>query len=223
MKKAIIWVVVMVGLILLGFSSGSITYSRLEVVDAKVKEPETTVVLYSEDTTEQVDSTVGEDIKTDAVKKETSKSSSKFLYGCDHEEMGSIFSFQFENSTAASYIKPYCKNCDTYFGYNSVRFRGTPNDLSYLDVIRQYVDRPDIEGGKYYTMTANVLLGDYDIYRTRIKCEVERDGIVVCFSVEFQEEFEERVSLLQKGDEITFRGRLYDEGFGWTDCELLEI
>ena len=142
------------------------------------------------------------------------------IYRCTHNEMGTVFSFQHENSTATSYIKPYCKDCTHHFGYTS--FRGNPDDLSYLDVVEQYIDGQIIESGKYYTMTAIVTLGDYEVNKTRVICEVEADNIRVAFSVEFKDEFEEQVSLIQVGDEITFYGRLYDDGFGWTDCELIE-
>ena len=138
---------------------------------------------------------------------------------CEHKKMSTVFSFQFENSVATSYFKPYCKNCNHYFGYTL--FRGTPNDLSYLEAVRQYIDESDIKSGEYYTMIATVSLADYDINRARIRCKVENEDIIVGFSVEFRGEFEEQVSLIREGDEITFSGRLYDEGFGWTDCELL--
>lgn len=138
---------------------------------------------------------------------------------CDHEEMGKIFSFQSEGSTAASHVKPFCKNCNHYFGYSI--FRGTPEDSSYLEAIEKHSGMSEIVGGEYYTMTVIVSLADYDFGKTIIGCEIEKDDTVVLFSVEFREEFEESVALYDKGDEITFRGRLYDTGFGFTDCELI--
>jgi hypothetical protein len=137
----------------------------------------------------------------------------------EHEH-GKIFAFQPQWSTAMSYIKPFCedgKHC--YLGYTL--FRGTPNDLSYLEVIEDYSDGDEIIGGEYYTVSAIVILGDYDINRTRVRCRVQSENIIVDFSVEFREEFEEVVSLLDEDDKITFRGRFYDEGCGWTDCELI--
>ena len=139
---------------------------------------------------------------------------------CEHEEMVTLFSFEFENSSASSHIKPFCENCNNYFGYTL--FRGTPKDTSYLKVVMQNIDGQDVKAGEYYTMSAVVTQEDYDINRTRIRCKVESDNIMVGFSVEFKNEFEEQVSLMREGDEITFRGRLYDDGFGWTDCELIE-
>ena len=139
---------------------------------------------------------------------------------CDHTNLKKNFSFQFEGSTAASSIKPICENCNQYF--ESTRFRGTPNDLSYLEVVKEYISADEIVSGEYHTMTAIVTVLDHDYQRVRIHCKVENDDIGVFFSVEFKEEFEEAVSLLQKGQEITFRGKLYDTGFGWTDCELLQ-
>lgn len=136
---------------------------------------------------------------------------------CKH---GKIFSFQSKDSTAMSYIKPWCKSGTCYhLGYSL--FRGTPTDLSYLDVIGQYSDSDNILCGEYYTITATVTHADYDFQRTRISCEVRSDDIIVCFSVEFRGEFEEEVSLLTEGDEVTFRGRFYDEGCGFTDSELI--
>ena len=54
-----------------------------------------------------------------------------------------------------------------------------------------------------------------------IKERSENDNVIVGFSVQFRDEFEEEISLIKEGDEITFRGKLYEEGFGWTDCELV--
>lgn len=139
---------------------------------------------------------------------------------CDHTNLKKDFSFQFEGSTAASSIKPICENCNQYF--EATRFRGTPNDLSYLEVVKEYITADEIVSGEYYTMTAIVTTLDHDYRRVRIRCKVGNNNIDVFFSVEFREEFEEAVSSLQEGQEITFRGKLYDTGFGWTDCELLQ-
>lgn len=138
---------------------------------------------------------------------------------CDEHEMGKIFSFQFQDSTATSNVKPYCEKCNTYF--QPKLFRGTPTDTSYLDVIDEHMDGDEILGGEYYTMTATVAVADYDFDKTRIQCKVKKDHIIVGFSVEFQEGFEETVALLKEGDTVTFRGRYYDEGCGFTDAELI--
>lgn len=139
---------------------------------------------------------------------------------CEHEEMGKIFSFQYQKSTASSSVKPFCKNCNNYFGYTN--FRNTPADTSYLDVVKEFTDSDEVIGGEYYTMTATLTVSDHDVDKTRIRCEIESGDIIVNFSVQFRDEFEESVDLLQVGDEVTFSGKLYDEGFGWTDCELLK-
>lgn len=170
---------------------------------------------------EEIEDSAKVETASPAEKKDEHISLMSIFGGCKHEEMGTIFSFQFENSTARSSYKPYCKNCNHYFGYT--RFIGTPDDLSYLDVVKQYIEGQEVKPGEYHTMTATVYLGDYEVNKTRIRCEIEHENVIVGFSVEFREGFEEQISLLQKGDEITFRGRLYDNGFGWTDCELLEI
>ena len=138
----------------------------------------------------------------------------------DKHTYGKMFSFQFQGSTASSYVKPFCKQHPNEF-YIGSRFRGTPTDLSYLDAVAKYSDSDKIIWGEYYTMTATVTLADYDSQRTRINCKVQSDNIIVGFSVEFRGEFEEAVGLLTEGDEVVFRGRFYDEGCGFTDCELI--
>lgn len=140
---------------------------------------------------------------------------------CEHEEIGTLFSFQFENSIAASDVKSFCNDCGQSF--KITQFHGTPTDVSYLETVNNFIDGNEIVAGEYYTMKAVVSVADHDINKTRVRCKVENEDVTVGFSVEFREGFEEQISLLQKGDEITFRGRLYDNGFGWTDCELLEI
>jgi hypothetical protein len=139
---------------------------------------------------------------------------------CDHEEVREIFSFQPNDSTAASYMKPFCKSCNKNLGYSA--FRGTPKDKSYLEAVKEHIAEDEIIAGEYYTMSATVALEDYDVGETRISCKVENEDVIVGFSVEFREEYEKPVSSLQEGDKITFRGRLYDDGFGFTDCELMK-
>ena len=138
---------------------------------------------------------------------------------CDHDNLDKRFSFQFEGSTASSVMQSFCDNCNNYFGRSS--FYGTPADLSYLDVIEEHSDSDEIDWGEYYTITATVSHADYDFNRTRIGCKVESEKVIVSFSVEFREEFEESVGLLDEGDIVTFRGRFYEEGCGFTDCELI--
>jgi hypothetical protein len=50
---------------------------------------------------------------------------------------------------------------------------------------------------------------------------VENENFIVGFNVEFREEFREQIKLTEEGAEITFRGRFYDVGCGFTDCELI--
>jgi hypothetical protein len=139
---------------------------------------------------------------------------------CDHDEAREIFSFQPNDSMAVSYMKPSCKSCNQYLGYSA--FRGTPKDQSYLEAVKEHVVEDEIIAGEYYTMSATVALEDYDVGGTRIRCQIESEDVIVNFSVEFREGYEKSVSSLQEGDEIAFRGRLYDTGFGWTDCELIK-
>lgn len=140
---------------------------------------------------------------------------------CDHDYSGRSFSFQSEGSTAASWVKPYCVKCDKRSGgYTS--FTGTPDDLSYLEALKANSDSDEFVGGEYYTITAKVTLGYFSFNGTRFNCMVESGDTVVGFSVEFREELEEQVSQIEKDDMITFYGRLYDEGCGFTDCVLVE-
>jgi hypothetical protein len=138
---------------------------------------------------------------------------------CEHEDVGKMFSFQPQNSTATSYVKSFCTNCDEKFGYKI--FRGTPTDTSYLEPIKVHSDVSEIVGEEYYTITAIVTLADYEFNKTKIRCEVQSENVEVNFCAEFREEYEESVALLQEGDIVTFRGRFYDDGCGFTDCELI--
>lgn len=138
----------------------------------------------------------------------------------EKHEHGKIFSFQPKGSTAPSNVKPFCESGECRnLGYTL--FRGTPNDLSYLGAIEEHSDGSGMIGGEYYTVTATVVLADYDFTKTRVRCQVQSDNIIVNFSVEFRDGFEESVALVDEGDEITFRGRFYDEGCGFTDSELI--
>ena len=142
---------------------------------------------------------------------------------CDHVDTWEVYSFQFENSTASNSVREVCKECHKNMARPAL-FKGTLVDKSYLEAVKEHSDAQDFVPGEYYTITAIVTQADYDsVDKPRIGCKVENEDFLVGFSVEFREEFAEAVSYksLEKGVEITFRGRLYDEGFGFTDCELL--
>ena len=138
---------------------------------------------------------------------------------CEHERVEKHFAFQFQDSTADSRLSWVCADC--YQDIRRARFRGTPTDTSYLNVIAEHSDGNDIVGGEYYTMTVTVTLADHDSTKTRINCQVRNNDIVVGFSVEFKDGFEELVSSIQRGDEVTFRGKFYDVGCGFSDAELI--
>ena len=138
---------------------------------------------------------------------------------CEHEVMGKSFSFQSQNSTATSFLRPFCADCDEDFGYEA--FRGTPADTSYLDVVAVHSSADKIEHGNYYTMIAKVVQRDFYFNKSEIVCKVQDGEIVVFFFAEFLDEYDRDVSLLQEGDIVTFQGRFYDEGCGFTDCELI--
>lgn len=141
---------------------------------------------------------------------------------CEHEDMVTIYSFTSYDSTAHSSVRPYCRVCDERFDYTL--FEGTPVDQSYLEAIVEHSDGREIVPGEYYTVTATVPLGYYGFGSTKLwlNCKVENEDFIVGFNVEFREEFREIVESVEKGDEITFRGRFYDEGCGFTDCELIK-
>ncbi len=142
---------------------------------------------------------------------------------CEHEDMVTMYTFTSYDSTAYSDVRPYCRDCNKRFQYKL--FKGTLLDQSYLDAIVEHSDANEIIPGEYYTVTAIVPQGytqaSYASTRVGLNCRVENEDFIVGFNVEFREEFKELVKLVEKGEEITFRGRFYDGGCGFTDCELI--
>ena len=137
---------------------------------------------------------------------------------CDHEETITMYKFESYESPAYNYVRPVCKKCDKLLPYTL--FKGTPKDSSYLEA---FENESEIVPGEYYTVTATVTSADYSIQDTHLGCKVENEKFIIHFGVDFREEFEEAVDPIEEGDEITFRGRFYDNGCGFTDCELLDI
>lgn len=72
-------------------------------------------------------------------------------------------------------------------------------------------------------MTAAVTIDYYSsgIEEPRLACKEENDDYEVLFSVGFKEEYRDLISSVKKGEEITFRGKFYTEGCGFSDCELI--
>ena len=140
---------------------------------------------------------------------------------CEHEKAVTRYSFTSYDSTAHSDVSEYCRDCDKKF--QRQLFKGTPIDQSYLSAIKEHSDGSEIVPREYYTVTAIVPLGYYEYIsdKVRLNCMVENEDFIVGFSVEFREEFVELVKSVEKGEEITFRGRFYDTGCGFTDCELI--
>lgn len=141
---------------------------------------------------------------------------------CEHEESVTLYSFTSMDSTAKSHTRKQCKKCDTKLTYNTL-FVGTPTDQSYIEAIKEHSDGNEIVPGEYYTVTAIVPLGYYGYGSDSLwlNCKVENEEFIIGFTVEFREEFRELVESVEDGAEITFRGRYYDEGCGFTDCELI--
>ena len=142
---------------------------------------------------------------------------------CEHEETYTKFVFtSYDSIDGTSHIRPVCKECYKNFQYTN--FKGTPSDQSYLEVIRENSDGSEIIPGEYYTVTVTVPLGFYGYTSNTVQltCQVENDDYMVRFHAEFREEFTGEVVSVEKGETITFRGRFYDEGCGFTDCELLK-
>ena len=142
---------------------------------------------------------------------------------CEHEGKVTMYSFTSYNSTAQSSVRPYCRDCGERFQHQL--FEGTPVDQSYLEAIKVHSDSDEIIPGEYYTITATVPqgynYGSYDSPRPWLNCQVENEDFIVGFNVDFKEEFREVIKSIEKGEEITFRGRFYDEGCGFTDAELI--
>lgn len=136
---------------------------------------------------------------------------------CEHEDTRMLFVFHTEDGK--SYKRPCCKEC--YEQLKRTEFRGTPEDTSYLSLIQEHSNSTEMVGGEYYTVTAKVSLEDYEPRKTRIRCRLENEEVIVVFLVDFRDEFEEAVGVIEEGDEITFRGRFYNQGCGFTDCELV--
>lgn len=140
---------------------------------------------------------------------------------CEHDDMVTMYSFTAHDSTAHSSVRPYCRDCGKKYRYSL--FQGTLVDQSYLSALVENSDEFEIVPGEYYTVTVTVPMGftAYGSDHLRLNCKVENEEFVVFFTAEFREEFTESVKLVKKGDTITFRGRFYDEGCGFTDCELI--
>ena len=140
---------------------------------------------------------------------------------CDHDRT-TYYSFASMDCVAYSDVQQRCRKCNLRLTAVSI-FKGTPVDQSYLEAIKEHSDGVEIIPGEYYTVTATVPLGYYgylddDLW---LGCRVENEDFVVGFNVKFREEFAELVKSVEDGDEITFRGRFYDVGCGFTDCELI--
>ena len=143
---------------------------------------------------------------------------------CNHEVLATEYAFASYDSPSQSYVRNYCKNCEERS--KATLFRGTPIDTSYLAAIVEHSDGSEIIPGQYYTVTATVPqgynYGSYGAIRPWLGCQVENEGFIVRFDVEFREEYREILKSIEAGDEITFRGKFYDEGCGFLDCELLK-
>ena len=142
-----------------------------------------------------------------------------FVFKCDHTDKITSFSFQPEKSTAASSVKTLCEDCNQRFYFQ--RFRDEPSNGSYMDIVEEHTDDNEFVKGEYDTIRATVVFPDYDSMKTKIRCSVQKGNTYVYFSVEFKGDYEEAVSLLQEGDEITFYGKSALTGLSWADCELV--
>ena len=220
MKKTLVLIIAIIAIVSIIATGCDAHRPELNIADSYWSEYDTDEIIGDCVTDEVIDEPKADEVISEpVVKVETVATKPSKTHKDEH---GKIFSFQFKGSTATSSIKPWCKSgtCG-YLGYSI--FRGTPADTSYLDVIKEYCNSDEIVGGEYYTMTATVLYGTYLSHKPRIVCKVQNEDIIVSFSVEFRKEFAEAVdwNVLKDGDEVTFRGRYYDVGCGWEDCELI--
>lgn len=138
---------------------------------------------------------------------------------CDHANKIEVYWFQPDNSTAASHVKLVCEECNQ--GFQTTLFRDTSPNETYIDVIAEHSKDKKFVKGEYDTIKATVRYHDYDATETKISCFVEQGAVVVNFWVEFKGEYEDVVSSLQEGEEITFYGKSALKGLSWTDCELI--
>ena len=149
------------------------------------------------------------------------------LTGCigvrpiEEHDHGKIFAFDSKGNRKYDYVKTWCKSEECY-NPSVYLFEREPSDTSYLEVIAEHIGTDGLIRGEYYTLTATVTLADYYFPKTHIRCEVRNDNTIVNFTVDFRDEFEDAVGLLQEGDEVTFRGRFYKIGCAWEDCELIK-
>lgn len=141
---------------------------------------------------------------------------------CEHEDVVQRYVFARDDSTQYSTVQPYCADCGESLATHSY-FKGELVDKSYLQALVEYSDGNEIVAGEYYTVTATVPLGFYGYTSDTVflTCEVENEGFIVRFNAEFREEFKELVESVEEGEEVTFRGRFYEKGCRFTDCELL--
>ena len=140
---------------------------------------------------------------------------------CEHKDMVTMYSFSTHDSTVHSSVRPYCRDCDKRFEYSL--FKGTLVDQSYLSALIENSDGYAIVPGEYYTITATAPRGftAHSSGAAWLNCSVESEDFIVFFTAQFREEFAELVSSVGEGAEITFRGRFYDEGCEFVDCELI--
>lgn len=139
---------------------------------------------------------------------------------CEHEDLVKIYWFTADDTPwENSNVCQYCKECGERAKYSY--FRGTLVDQSYLTAITEHSDSNEIIPGEYYTITAIVPSGYNGVMK--LKCRVENEKFIVDFSAKFREEFREQLQSIGSGREITFRGRFYDQGCGFTDAELIEV
>ena len=142
-----------------------------------------------------------------------------FLVRCEHEDKITTFVFQSENSTALNYVKTVCDGCNQVLSNKA--FRGTPSINTHITALEEHIADNTFISGEYDTVRAKVVGIDYFSPYTEIGCCVQTGDCHVHFPVEFRNEFEESVSSLQEGDEITFYGKSALTGLSWTDCELI--
>jgi hypothetical protein len=141
---------------------------------------------------------------------------------CEHEDMIMWYSISSDDYSYSS-VTPYCRDCGETFQYQ--QFKGELVDKSYLSAIIEHSDGNNLVPGEYYTVTATAPLGfnGYGSDMIALTCQAENEEFRIRFGASFREEFKEAVRSVEKGDEITFRGRFSDQGCGFTDCELIEV
>ena len=138
---------------------------------------------------------------------------------CDHEETRYVYIFQTNSTTGNSYYRTVCSDCDEI--RKTTMFNGNPTNTAYLPVMAAHCGTSEMAPEEYYTVTATVSDSHSAYDKLRLRCYVEGETATVYFTATFPEEFLEDLQALEGKDTVTFYGKYYTQGCGFTDCILI--